>query len=239
MNQRTICKGLAVAVIILFLGLAVQPSVATVHPKEKIDVEPKDYLFKTIIDISNNPDVKELLEQYNHNLFTSDYDYKSVYRELLLKKPRLLYSMIFTRPSITCEYLDKCYNKGIEITNILGEDEVIETIENVEVTDRKLFDNLNNIIINDEELSSRLETLKEMNKDIKLDNPWDFPVICAILILIYFPLVLVADVLAFTWLGILYSGNLLLTIIFGLCLVPVWIFFMVNVLIQELFGCWP
>ncbi len=38
MKQRIICKTLAVAVIILFLGLAIQPSVATVQP-ESIDTE--------------------------------------------------------------------------------------------------------------------------------------------------------------------------------------------------------
>ena len=57
---------MAVAVIILFLGLAIQPSVA-VQPETDIDIEPKDYLFQTIIDIANNPDVKDIhyfLESY-------------------------------------------------------------------------------------------------------------------------------------------------------------------------------
>jgi len=237
MKQRIICKTLAVAVIILFLGLTVQPSVA-VQQETEIDVEPKDYLFQTIIDIANNPDVKELLEQYNNDFFKVDID-RSVYHKILFRNPRLLFNTLFTKPSMSVEYLNKCYNNGIGITNTLGEDKVIETIENVEVTDTKLSNEINDIITNDEELSSRIETLKEMNKDIKLDNPWDFPVICAILIMIYFPLVLVADILAFAWIGILYSGNLLLTLIFGLFLVPIWLFFMGNVLIQELFSCWP
>jgi hypothetical protein len=228
-----------VGITILFLGLAIQPSIATVQPVEKtIDVEPKDYLFQTIIDIANNPNVKNLFEQNKYDSFKVDIN-RSVYRKLLLRNPRLFRSLIFTKPSLSVGYLNKCYNNGIEITNILGEDKAIEIAENVEVADKELFDGLNNIITKDKEISNRIAILNERYKDIKLDTPWDFPVICTILLLIYFPLVLVADVLAFTWLGILYSGNRLLTIIFGLCLVPLWIFFIGNVLIQELFGCWP
>jgi len=237
MKNPVLYKSLIVGVMLLFIGLSIQPSGA-VQPETEIDIEPKDYLFQTIIDITNNPEVKNLLEHYKTDLFKVDID-RSVYRKLMLRNPRLFFNILFTKPSMSVEYLNKCYNKGIEFTNIIVEDKVLEMIENVEITDTKLFDEINDIISKDEEISSRLETLKELNKDIKLDTPWDFPVICAILLLIYFPLVLVADVLAFTWLGVLYSDNLLLTIIFGLCLVPVWIFFMVNVLIQELFGCWP
>ena len=57
-----------VGITILFLGVGIQPAIATVESKEDfIDVEPKDYLFQTIIDIANNPDVKDihsLLERY-------------------------------------------------------------------------------------------------------------------------------------------------------------------------------
>ena len=237
MKTRLLSKGLAVAVIILFIGLAIQPSVA-VQPEIEIDIEPKDYLFQTIIDIANNPDFKKLLEQYESDIVKVDID-RSVYRKIFFRNPKLINQLIFTKPAMSHEYFNFAYNQGIKIVNILGEDKVLETKENLRITNTKLFDKLNNIITKDEKLSDRLETLKEMNKDIKLDTPWDFPVICTILLLIYFPLVFVADVLAFTWLGILYSDNQLLTIIFGLCLVPVWIFFIGNVLIQELFGCWP
>jgi hypothetical protein len=89
---------------------------------------------------------------------------------------------------MSVEYLDNCYNNGIKITNIIGEDKVIETIENVEVTDTKLFDELNDIITKDEELSSRLETLKEINKE---QNPdWEYPIICLILLILIFPILL-------------------------------------------------
>jgi len=183
MKQRIICKALAVAVIILFLGLAIQPSVATVQPETEIDIEPKEYLFQTIIEIANNPDVNSLLEQHRNDLFKVDID-RSIYRKLFLRNPRLLLNMLFTKPSITCEYLDKCYNNGIEITNIIGEDKALELIESIKVTDIEVFDELNEIVLNNEELSDRLVVLEEMNKGYVSDLTWEFPVICNILAII-------------------------------------------------------
>ena len=193
MKQRIISKGLAVAVILLFLGLAIQPSIA-VQPETEIEVEPKDYLFQTIIDIANNPEVKKLFKQYKYDLFEVDID-KGVYRKLLSRNPRLLFDTLFTKPSITSEYLDKCYNNGVEITNIIDEDKVLEIMENVEITDTKLFDGLNDIL-NNKDLAERLETIKKINKETNSNTPiWDnYPIICSIMFLIliifFIPLVL-------------------------------------------------
>jgi len=237
MKQRIICKTLAVAVILLFLGLAIQPSVA-VQPDTEIEVEPKDYLFQTIIDIANNPDVKELLEQYNNDFFKVDID-RSVYHKILVRNPRLLFNTLFTKPSMSVEYLNKCYNNGIGITNTLGEDKVIETIENVEVTDTKLFDEFKNIITKDEELSNRLETLKEMNSDLKSVSPFeDHPIICSILFLIYDPVSLFLDITGLIFVSFLYNGNLIFTIIFGLCLASLSILLRSTDMLLDLFGCW-
>ena len=61
-------KMLVIGTIVLFLGVGVQPAIATVNPKEKIIFDTsKDYLFQIIIDIANNPDVMNLLEQYDND----------------------------------------------------------------------------------------------------------------------------------------------------------------------------
>ena len=96
--------------------------------------------------------------------------------------------MLFTKPSMSIEYLNKCYNNGIEIANILGEDKTLEITENVEVTDTKWLDELNDIISKDVELSDRLATSIEKNKEVNSDLlPFDTDTICVILtiILIY------------------------------------------------------
>ena len=93
--------------------------------------------------------------------------------------------MFFTKPSITYEYLDKYYDTGIEITNILGEDKALEIIETIKFTDTKILDELNNIIINDKKLSYKLFKLNEMNKELKPDTPYiDKLILCGILFII-------------------------------------------------------
>ncbi len=177
-------KTLVIGVIILFLGVAVQPSVATIQPEEEINAEPYDYLFQIIIDLVNNPDVKKLFEQYENDLLKVDID-RSVYRKILFRNPRLFRSLIFTKPSLTYEYLDKSYNYGIEITNILGEDKALEIIESIELTNPEVLDELKNIIINDENLSGRNAMLKEMNMEITHVTPLeDNLVVCITLGLI-------------------------------------------------------
>lgn len=189
MKQGNIGKGLTVAVILLFIGLAIQPSMATEQTEKEIDIEPKDYLFQTIIDIANNPEVKKLLEQYDNDLFSVDID-RSVYRKLFLRNPRLFFNTLFTKPSMSIEYLNKCNNKGIEITDIIGEDKALEIMESVKVTDTEVFDEINNIISKDEILSGRLDILNEMNNEINTFQGW--PIICAILnilsIVFYIPM---------------------------------------------------
>jgi len=191
-SSNMVYKTLVVGVIVLFLSVGIQPAFATVEPKEEIiDVKPKDYLFQTIIDIANNLDIKNLLKQYNHKIFTSDYDFKGVFSKLMLRKPRLLLHVFFTKPSITYEYLDKCYNTGIEIINVLGEDKVLEIMVTIEVTNLDVLDEIDNLITNDEELSNKLDTLKEMNEKIKLDAPLRYHLfICSILTIISIPVLL-------------------------------------------------
>jgi hypothetical protein len=180
-------KGLAVAVILLFVGVGVQPAVATVQPETEIDIEPKDYLFQTIIEIAKNPDFKNLLEQQSYDLFKIDID-RSICNKILLKSPRMVFSTLFIKPSISIEYLNKCYNNGIRISKFLGEEKVLEIMESVEVKDIGIYEKLNKIITEDEELSIKLETLKEMNRELNTKPlDWNFPIICLMLLITIIP----------------------------------------------------
>ena len=190
MQNNLIKNSIVLGLIVLFIGVTVQPCIAIVQPETELDVEPKYYLFQTIIDIANNPEVNILFELYRNDLYRVDVD-RSVYRKLLLRNPRLFSSLLFTKPSMTHEYLNKCYNKGIEIINILGEDKALELIESIGVSDTEVFDEFNNIISKDEELSNRLATLKETNKEQNSD--WYYPIICSILTFLAMPFEILYD----------------------------------------------
>jgi hypothetical protein len=186
MKKRIICKTLVVAVIVLFLGVGIQPAIATVNPKEEIiDVEQKDYLFQTIIDIANNPDVKELLEQYKYDLFMVDVD-RSIIRKTFFRNPRAIISSVFMKPSMSIEYLNFAYENGVKIINILGEDHVYKIVESIEVTNPQIFDDISNIISNDESLSNYIEILKNINKELNQNPPlFILPVTCGIFMALF------------------------------------------------------
>ena len=57
-------KGIAVGITILFLGLAIQPSIATVQP-EKIDVEPDINYAKGLV-AQLQVVINEILQEYGH-----------------------------------------------------------------------------------------------------------------------------------------------------------------------------
>ena len=94
--------------------------------------------------------------EYNHNIFNFDYSGKYIFRQLLFRNPELLFTILFSKPKITTQYLDKAYNQGIELVNIIGEEKVLEMLDSIEITNTKLLDDLNNIIINDKELNNRI-----------------------------------------------------------------------------------
>jgi hypothetical protein len=195
MEGNIIRKVLVIGIIFLFIGVGIQPAFADENIimsniKKEDNVNPKEYLFRTIIDIANNPDVKNLLEQYKNdweynNCFAKfDID-RSVYRKIFFRTPRLIFSMFVTKPSLTYKYLDNSYNIGCELKNILGEKEINDIVSSFEITNQEIFNEVNNIIINNEALYDKIIILSEINKifitGAKSD---DFPIICEFLLIV-------------------------------------------------------
>jgi len=163
MKKDLLSKTLVMCIVALFIGIGVQSAFATDIP-EKEEIEPKDYLFETIVVISNNPDVQDLLDEHK-DTFNLNFNNQYIFRQLFFKNPDLLCSMVFSKTKTTSKYLDDTYNQGIELVDIFGEKKTIEMLDSIELTNPKLLDDLNNIIMNDEELSSRISTLEELNNE--------------------------------------------------------------------------
>ena len=243
MYKKLFIKTLAVGVILLFLGIAIKPitSINITQDKELLvveNIEPKKYLFNTIIEIANTPEIKEILDLYNHKLFTSDYNYEGVFTQLVFKNPRLLFSLFFTKPSIAYDYLDFIYNNGIEVTNILGEDEAIDMMESAFIINPEVLHEINNVILNDEVLSNKISTLGEMNNELELYPSFNFsPIICVILATSLIPFILL-NYWAFKWVFV-HGPNPLITPI------AMVIYYFTNDMIMILwsigfeFKCWP
>lgn len=195
-NLNLLKKATVIGIIFLFIGVGIQPAIATEQPKEKISIDSQmDYLFQTVIDIANNPDVKNLLDQNENNILGVNVD-RIIYRKILFKNPILFFNLLITKPTDIDRYLNKCYKMGNKIINIIGEDKTLKIMESVEVTDTAIFDELDNIIKKDEVLSSKLTILKELNKELNIATPTlDGPIMFMFLIILLVPLLIALSVL--------------------------------------------
>ena len=250
-------KGLVIGIVFLFIGVGVYPAIAVepitptnITQEEEIivveETEPKDYLFQTIIDIANNPDVNELLNQIedewkNDNCYIRwDFNCKSVFQKLLLRKPTLLVSMLFTEPSITHEYLESSYNRGCKVTNALGEENVIEIVESVEINNPEILDELYNIIMNDEELYDRIITLGEMNEGFDINLPFsNLSSICSILLVLFSVYLIRCGIVSYF--SILFHDNPIISVILDLLWFKNWVFagacMAIFMVIDDTLGC--
>ncbi|MDH7507510.1 MAG: hypothetical protein QHH15_06995 [Candidatus Thermoplasmatota archaeon] len=76
MKKKLFVKTLALSIVVLFIGVSFQPMIAekTTLVEKESDCNntnferAKEYLFQTLIDIFNNPKVKEFLIEHKHNL---------------------------------------------------------------------------------------------------------------------------------------------------------------------------
>ena len=135
----------------------------------------KDYLFETLVEISNNEDVKYLINNNNQNLFPTNPNHR-----LLMPFRRNT-----NRMSLSVEKLDFLYNIGIKLIDRLGEDKVAEIMENVEIDKPDYADELDNIVMGNDELRERIYTLNEMNnEEVSILGKEYFPIICGIVVIL-------------------------------------------------------
>jgi len=178
---------LVLGIIFLLMGIAVQPGTATLQT-EKADIDPKDTLFQTIIDIANNQEVINLFEKEKNNGFFFDFDNNiNVYTNILLKNPELLNLLFLTKTSITHRNLELAYEKGYEIINKIGEDKAAEIVESITITNPRISNGLSNIFENNEEINNKISEIKVINQESNSALLFNrTPIICAILLMLTF-----------------------------------------------------
>jgi len=251
MKKEWLVKTLVLGIVALFISVSYQPIIAektlSVEKESNNDnvsfEEVKEYLFQTLIDISNNQRVKEFLNEHKHDLITNNnnnYNYKNAVKKILLQKPKLLKSILFTKPKMTYEYLEKNYNKGLDIIDILGEEESLDIVESVKIVNPELLVELKNIIANDEKLSNRISVLEEMNNNLisKL-NFSDNPIICNILAILFLPVAISATLYIFIkhFFFNFIRRHLLIIIFLAIPFIIILIYGLPIFVLLALFGC--
>jgi len=179
----------------------------------------KDYLFETLVEISNNEDVNDLINNNNQNLLPTNTN-----NRLLMPFRRST-----NRMSLSVEKLDLLYNMGKKLIDRLGEDKVVEIMETISIDKPDFTDELFTTIMGIDELKERIYTLNEMNvEDMSMPLDWeDTPIICAIsavLAVITFIMIMPLDAILSL---LLETGLNILATIFFLFYSPVAITFVV------------
>ena len=179
---------LVLGIIILLMGIAVQPGTATVQNDLNFK-DKKDILFQTIIDIANNKDFKNLICNENNNDFYFEFDYnlRKDFRDIFFNNLGLFSQLLFTKTSLTHNKLDLAYEKGSELLNNIGEDKALELVESIKITNPRISNGISDILEENEEIKIKIEELKMMNREIKPTSPTQInPIICGILLMLTF-----------------------------------------------------
>jgi hypothetical protein len=185
MKEKMLYKLLVVGLIVLFVGIGIQPAIAVVEPEFEIEIDPKEYLFQTIIDIANNPEAQSYFYEHKQDL-NSNYDdneiFKNIIQKILSEKPNLIKIIFTTKPDMSPEYFEKMYNIGLEIEEIIGKEESLKLLEYLKKFYSKSIVEMENIILNDVKLSYGISKLEELNRD--------FTIICMIIYYLSLPIAL-------------------------------------------------
>ena len=244
--KRKIFKTLVIGITLLFIGLAFQPSVSTIEVK-KAETEPKQYLYETIMDIKNNQEINEILNRVKddwnsnyRNYINWNYDGKEAFQNLVIKKPYVLYTLLFTEPTISSEYFEKSYKRSLKVINALGEQHVIEAVESVEIVNPEILDDITNYIINDEDLMERISTLQVMNNEPDPTAPFsNYSAICKILVILFYVYIIRCAIVGFF--ANLFEGKPIMSVLFDLLWFKNWelagVCMLIFSVIDDLLGC--
>ena len=136
-------KGLVCAVILLFIGIAIQPAISTnTIPEEKTDA--KDLLFQTIIDIVNDKEVQSVVLKYHSVLFNRD---------------------IQTRV-LTMKQLNSMYLVGSVFSKRVDRLKVQSLFQSYKLNNQELLDEIGFVIEDNANLKTEITQLSSLNCEL-------------------------------------------------------------------------
>ena len=229
MNNKTIIISIiAVSLLTLvsFSNVVGYNTVKTSHEeliesKYSFD-ECKDYLFQTIVEISENPEIKDIIK--------SNY-----------KPQRTILPFRRNNADLKVEHLELLYKIGLKIMDRLGEEQVKDLMENLESEKPEFADDLESVVMGNDELRERIYTLNKMNSgELYTTDFEDTPIICLIaVVLLLFGacLTLPLDLIG----AILKEIHIIFYYLFILILLPILIPFTIFLgnLFDIVFDCFP
>jgi len=159
------------------------------------EVNQKELLFQTIVDIANNKEIQRIILK------------SQISRENFLY-PDGRFS-VFNTPVLTKNSLKHMYFVGLILSKIMSKSKIHSMIERYQISNQEVQKKINAVIEKDSKLNGEMTTLSNSKCDCENDNTtvWHFPVICLLL----WPLVMLS-ILLYMGFGIVFLGD----IVFGI-----------------------
>jgi len=144
------------------------------------EVDQKELLFQTILDIANNREIQRLLLNSDMKKGTERFF-----------DPGMIFS-IFTPHVLTKKYLNSTYNIGSILTKTLSKSKIHSILQQNQISNQGVQKEITAIIEENDTLNNEMNQLADLHCDCKKNSTtgWSFPVLCAFLLPIaYFILI--------------------------------------------------
>ena len=223
MNKYPLIGGSICAVVLLVLAsltniVGYQTIQASNQRIINEEVNQKELLFQTIVDMANNKEIqKVILESLEGKLSIP-----------LMKTPSVSF------PALTRNKLNVWYNRGMFLSKVMSKSRMNSLFKHP-IMSTETQEKINSSIHNNTELTDEITQLSALNCPCSQhEGNWTFPVICILLLCIYAP----SSLILFAWLFTLDLWSYLGALISFILVIPIFIIFYVSVFIGRLFGCW-
>jgi len=165
------------------------------HIKVKDEINQKELLFQTILDIANNKEIQKIIQ--NSEIKKGfEISIQVPGAKSLLMIPRIQYSMLLRPPPVlTNSFLEHAYNIGVRLSKTFDSSRIHSILEQYQGSNQRMQKEIFAIIEKNDELNKKIEQLSSVQCNCENNNTtrWGFPVLCTLLL----PLVWLSAVLYF------------------------------------------
>lgn len=170
--------------------------------KQKIinkEIDQKELLFRTIVDIANNKEIQKILQ--NPEIKKSlENSLKTSGIKLLFFNQIMRFHMLLPPPKIlTKTYLMYAYNMGVRLAKNLDTSKIHSLLEQHRTSNQEMQKEITKVIENNPQLHERISSL-HCNCEDNNTTRWSFPILCTLLVpflAISFGLYFMLDIIIF------------------------------------------
>ena len=161
------------------------------------EVDQKELLFRTILDMSNNKEIQRILLK---SLISRDGFFN----------PDVRFS-VFNPPVLTEKFLKHVYTMDVILTKTISKSKIHSVVEQYQVSNQEMQKEITAVIEKDATLNAEITQLSQSDCDCEKDSTTDldFPVICEILAYMFLTITIFPYILFPIWVSAMFIAIIL------------------------------